>query len=600
MDRVAAAKPPGNGRRFYDIVSKVISLVEPRDRITAAYLVGGMVVSCALELLGIGLIFPVLWLVVRADHDNTVLASLRNVLGLQSTQQLIVAAIGLLCASYIIKDIFRAFLLDRLIRYAFGLRAKINFALLRKYLDHSWLFHTRVNSAELIRNLTSETYALNAYVFQPSVLALAEGLLLVGILMALLFVDPWPTLVIVATFGLSAGIFMRATRHKTQKIGIHRQLYSGQSLKALHHAFHAIKDIKILGVEQSFALAYEEAKSRYLDAERREVFFDLLPAMWIELCLVVSLTAAVVIMLAQGRDIAGLLPVLGVFGGAALRLMPSIARILRAFQDIHFGLAAVDVIAADLKRKEEEWPSVGAPRQRRGSEAGACLAAHEISFAFNRAKPVLAELSLTISKGEAIGVFGPSGAGKSTFVDLMLGLVAPCAGEIVFHGTALGEDLRSYRRRVGYVPQSIYLLDETIRKNVAFGVPESEIDDAAVWRALEIAQLKTLVHSLERGLDSPVGEHGVCLSGGQRQRLGIARALYRDPEVLFLDEVTSALDPRTEAEFMDTIRSLRGSKAIVVVAHRSSTLKFCDRVFELRDGRLIQHERDPPLARQTA
>ena len=584
---------------MYKALKQVMSLLQPRDRVTLAYLLTGMAVSCALELLGIGLIFPVMWLIVRADQDNAAVASFRQALGLQETGQIVVAAIGLLCAAYIFKDLFRVFLLHRVIRYAYRLRARINFALLRKYLDEGWLFHTRVNSAELIRNLSFETYALTAYIFLPLLFAVAEGLLLAAILIGLLYLDHWGALVIMASFSVSAGLFVLGTRHKTEKIGVNRQQYSGRALKALQHAFHAIKDIKILGVEESFAVSYEQEKSRYLDAERREVFFELMPAMWIELCLVISLTAAVVVVVAQGRDIAALLPMLGVFGGAALRLTPSISRILRAYQDVHFGLAALDVITADLSRSGEP-PADRPAAPIRNREMAGYLTASDVSFAFDRAKPLLTELRLSVNKGETIGVFGPSGSGKSTFVDIMLGLLAPCSGEIVFRESPIGADLRNYRRRVGYVPQTIYLLDDTIRKNVAFGVPEPEIDDAAVWRALEVAQLKSMVCSLERGIKTEVGEHGVRLSGGQRQRLGIARALYRDPEVLFLDEATSALDAKTEAEFMETIRSLHGSKAIIIVAHRSSTLRFCDRVFEMRGGRLVECEPGSVPARRSA
>jgi ABC-type multidrug transport system fused ATPase/permease subunit len=584
---------------MYDIVSKVLSLVQPRDRLMLVYLIGGMVVSGILELLGIGLIFPVLWLIVRTDHDNPVYASLRRTLGLQDTGQIILAAMGALCVAYILKDVFRAFLLNRLIRYAYGLRAKIEIALLTRYLDQGWLFHTRVNSAVLIRNLTTETYALMTYIFLPGLYGAAEALLLIGITAGLLYIDPTTTLIIMASFCASGGIFILLTRRRSRRIGIDRQLYSGRAFKALHHAFHAIKDIKIFGVEHSFAAAYKEEKSRYLEAERRTTFLELMPLMWIELCLVISLTLAVMIMVGQGRDIGTLLPVLGVFGGAALRLSPSISRLLRVFQDVHFGVTALNVIVADL-RPNQEQPAKLFPRRPSGGDCEGYLAASEISFAFDRAKPLFSGISLSLKRGEMIGVFGPSGSGKSTLVDVMLGLLTPSSGELVFHEKVIADDLRGYRRQIGYVPQAIYLLDETIRKNVAFGVPESEIDDESVWRALEIAQLKPLVRSYERGLDTEVGERGVRLSGGQRQRLGIARALYSDPEILFLDEATSALDPRTEAEFMDTIRALRGSKTIIIVAHRSSTLKFCDRVFELRGGRLIEHERNPAAVHQIA
>jgi ATP-binding cassette, subfamily B, bacterial PglK len=296
-------------------------------------------------------------------------------------------------------------------------------------------------------------------------------------------------------------------------------------------------------------------------------------------------------MLGQGRDAASLVPTLGLFAAAAFRLMPSVNRMLASIQGIRFGLPAIDSVHRELSM------DAGTPHRDQAQPISfeREVVARAVSFTYpGKSTPALDGVSLFLRKGQSLGLIGPSGSGKSTLVDVMLGLLPAQSGEILVDGVDIRSNLRGWQNLIGYVPQTIYLTDDTLRRNIAFGVPSSQIDEAAVDRAIRLAQLEDFVLSLDLGLDTVVGERGVRLSGGQRQRIGIARALYHDPPVLVLDEATSALDTDTERGVMQAVTALHGSKTVLVVAHRLSTLEHCDEILELRGGMLVASRMESP------
>jgi ABC-type multidrug transport system fused ATPase/permease subunit len=272
------------------------------------------------------------------------------------------------------------------------------------------------------------------------------------------------------------------------------------------------------------------------------------------------------------------------FAAAAFRIMPSVNRVLGAVQSLRYGLPVIDVLHAELNLVT---PKVAAP-QSPAAPFCASLELSQITYTYPlAAEPALKDISLTIRVGESVGFIGESGAGKSTLVDILLGLLNSDMGNVRVDGQDIQSNLRNWQDQIGYVPQLIFLTDDTLRRNVAYGLPAEQIDEAAVWRSISSAQLEQFVNELPLGLDTLVGERGVRLSGGQRQRIGIARALYHNPAVLVLDEATSALDVTTERGVMDAVRSLRGGKTLIIVAHRLSTLEHCDHLFRLKRGRLV-------------
>jgi ABC-type multidrug transport system fused ATPase/permease subunit len=298
-----------------------------------------------------------------------------------------------------------------------------------------------------------------------------------------------------------------------------------------------------------------------------------------------GLAALVLTMLAQGRAMESVLPMLALFAAAAFRLMPSVNRILGAVQTLRFNQPVIDTLYTDLQLAIPAANANPIP----ATPFSEMLQLRQVNYTyFGAPQPALNDLSLAIRRGESVGFIGASGAGKSTLVDIILGLLTPDSGELRMDGTDIHVHLRNWQNQIGYVPQSIFLTDDTLRRNVAFGLPNEQIDDAAVHDAIMAAQLEEFVASLPDGLETVVGERGVRLSGGQRQRIGIARALYHDPAVLVLDEATSALDAATERGVMQAVDALHGTKTIIIVAHRLSTVEHCDRLYRLEQGRVVE------------
>jgi ABC-type multidrug transport system fused ATPase/permease subunit len=309
-----------------------------------------------------------------------------------------------------------------------------------------------------------------------------------------------------------------------------------------------------------------------------------MPRLWLEVLAVSGLAILVISMLAQNRSLEAVLPTLGLFAAAAFRLMPSVSRILGAVQALRYGMSMIDVLHAELSLKIPETTG----KQKPSAPFHSNMELSHVSYTYPAAaSAALKDISLLIKRGESVGFIGVSGAGKSTLVDIILGLLTPDQGDVRVDAKDIQQNLRNWQDQIGYVPQSIYLTDDTLRRNIAFGLPDEQIDDAAVKRAIQSAQLVGFVNSLPEGLMTMVGERGIRISGGQRQRIGIARALYHDPAVLLLDEATSSLDTATELGVMQAVKALQGSKTILIVAHRLSTVEHCDSLFKMEDGKLV-------------
>jgi ABC-type multidrug transport system fused ATPase/permease subunit len=350
-----------------------------------------------------------------------------------------------------------------------------------------------------------------------------------------------------------------------------------------------VKDVKLLGREANFLSLFDEHNKKSGQMAQFSEILQKLPRLWLEVLAVVGFVLLVLIMLAQGRQMSSIVPVMGLFAAAAFRLMPSVARILISVQALRYGIPAINNLYADFQLHIPEAVPVSANASSH-SIPKEDIRLSNISYNYPDASAAaVVDISLSIIKGNSIGFIGPSGSGKSTLVDLILGLLSPDKGQVIVDGQDIQQNLRLWQDQIGYVPQAIYLTDDTLRRNIAFGLSEEQIDEEAVRRAIRDAQLEEFVETLPDKMETMVGERGIRLSGGQRQRIGIARALYHDPSVLVLDEATSALDTATELGVMQAVMALHGDKTIVIVAHRLSTVENCDRLYRLESGRIVEH-----------
>ena len=546
-----------------------------RYRLLIVVLLGS--IGAGLEGFGLGLLVPFITLIgdPSVAQSSRWLGWLAGFSGATSHYQLVVWSGFALLAVHVAKNAYLALMYYVQYRVLYRSEAAVGQRLFRAYLHSPYLFLLRRDPSEMLKNIRVEVPLIFNQVMIPCFTVVSEtmvGLVVVGLLVA---IEPGPALVAVGLLGGVTALFYRGIRKKIGELGQREQRYRTEMFQWISRGLAGFKEITVLGRQRFFADSF--AKNS-VDCARAVTVFQAtaqVPRLFIETIAVAAVMLIVVMIVAQGRRLDGVLPVLALFAAATFRLIPSLSRIVHAFSIIRYYKPAIGVVYDDLRALEAQ----------RGSEPGTpegevrferAIELRNVSYAYPGGEPVLRDLSLTIAKGRSVALAGPSGAGKTTVADLIIGLLQPTSGEVTVDGRRLDGRMAAWQRQIGYVPQHIYLSDDTVRRNVAFGVSDDEIDDARVWSVLAQAQLAELVASFPDGLDTRVGERGARLSGGQRQRLGIARALYHGPTLLVMDEATSALDDETVVAVTAAIERLRGAMTIVVIAHRASTVAKCD------------------------
>ena len=563
------------------------SLMSRQQRQGGLLLLLLMIFGAALETLGIGLVVPVLAFMTQDDPAAKYpqLAPLLAPFAGWSQTRVLMAVVLVLVLTYAFKALYLAMLAWRQSRFVFAMQLSISRRLFEGYLRQPYTFHLQRNSAQLIRNVVNETSQFSHVVTIPALILISEGLVLLAICGLLLAIEPVGAVVVTLTIGLAGLLFYRLTSSRLLRWGQSRQHHEGLRIQHLQQGLGGVKDVKLLGREALFLSRFVTHDTAVARVAERYLTLQQLPRLWLELLGVAGLAALILVMLYRGRDVSTLAPVLGVFAAAAFRLMPSVTKVLTAIQNLRYAQPVIDTLNGELSMLHETADS----------QPGAKLSLHRslrmenITYRYPDAqRAALERVSLEIRPGSSVGFVGGSGAGKSTLIDVLLGLLTPGEGRVLVDDVDIHDNLRGWQNQIGYVPQNIYLTDDTLRGNVAFGVAPEQIDDAAVRRALRAAQLEEFVQQLSDGLETMVGERGVRLSGGQRQRIGIARALYHDPSILVLDEATSSLDTVTERGVMEAVSALRGAKTVLIVAHRLSTVESCDMVVRLSHGSVTQ------------
>ena len=559
----------------------------PSERVAALGLIGLMLVSMLLEMLGIGIVVPALSL-MSGDRLVNPPASLRPLLdrlGNPPADRLILMGLVGLLSLYAIKAVYLLYASWMHSRFIARLENRISGKLFSVYLNQPWTFHLQRNSSELVRNL-ADIYSL-AHTCATLLGALAEMLVVAGIMGLLLWFEPAGAIA-VGTLMASATWFIDwMTKARLVRWGNLAQHHGGLGFKHMYQGLCGAKDVKVLGCEDEFVAEFAKHRSEYVKYKARQAFFGSMPRLWYELLAVAGLCLLTVVMVWQGKQPQAMIPTLGLFAAAAFRILPSVNRFSFAVQALRSTTGIIDTIAAELQLgKHLALPQAGSCPMSFSRE----IALLGIGFRYDGAHAdAVNDITIKIPHGHSVGIIGGSGAGKSTLVDIMLGLLTPTRGGVTVDGVDIQSNLRGWQSIIGYVPQAIFLCDDTIRRNVAFGISEEHIDDAAVESAIRAAQLHGFIASLPDGVNTLVGEQGVRLSGGQRQRIGIARALYHDPQLLVLDEATSALDTETEKGVMEAVEALHGAKTLVIIAHRLSTVAHCDTLYRLDRGRVAAH-----------
>jgi ABC-type multidrug transport system fused ATPase/permease subunit len=567
-----------------DVFRKIWRLLGADQKRFAVRVFAGMLLGTAFETVSIGAVIPALTIFSgpAATARSPFLTGVLERLGNPSAGALTVFGLLGLLLLYGIKSLVLLVITWQQARFLASIREDVATRLFKTYLSQPWAFHAQRNSSHLIRNSTTE---VNIFVSGCGTMlsTAAEGFVTIGIATLLVCVEPAAALAVGAFLGVATWALMAALNRRLTRWGKLRQRAEQRRVKALQEGLGGIRDVKVFGREEEFFASFATAEQQASYALKMQHFSAQIPRLWYELLAVAGVAVLGVALFLQGVQSVDLVPRLGLFAVAAFRLMPSLNRIVGGIQFLRYLEPAVDVLSQELSLEKYATPINTNVRLK------ACgnIRLQDIYFTYpGSSEPAIRGVSLSILCGSAVGIIGESGAGKSTLIDLLLGLLTPQSGIITADGIDIQTRLRQWQNSVGYVPQSIFLTDDTIRANVAYGVPRERIDDAAVERALQAAQLGSFVTELPERVDTIVGERGVRLSGGQRQRIGIARALYWDPPILVLDEATSSLDTSTESGVMDAVNALHGRKTIIIIAHRMSTVSRCDELFRLSRGEI--------------
>jgi ATP-binding cassette, subfamily B, bacterial PglK len=572
-------------------ISHLLHILDLRTRRRIGGLVGMMVVAAAVEAFGIGLIMPFI-AAVSGPESVARSALVQHLFSWSAASSwndfMFLAAVALLTV-FIAKNAFLALLAYVQAKVGYSAYRSLSQRLMHAYLTKPYAFHLQRNSAELIRNVTLEVNGVITGILLPLLGLLAEVLVLVALLALLLAVDAIVAIAAIGSLAVAAWLAQRFMKQPIERFGQHRLASSADQIRWLNQGIGSVKETKLLGREAFFESAFARANTAYTEASRVIVTLNQLPRLLIETFTVTGMLIVVMVLLARGADPAATVPLLGLFGMAAIRVMPSTSKILTSLNSIRYYHSTVESVWRDIAGESSSGAAIHEARHDpvAPSNSAPRLELKGVCFRYQGAHRFAVEnISLDVQPESTFGIVGPSGSGKSTLLDVMLGLLEPQQGRILFDGVDLTAKRSELQASVGYVPQTVYLTDDTIRRNVAFGYADNEIDDEALWQALRQARLEDFVRAQPAGLDSVVGERGVRISGGERQRIGIARALFNEPRLLVFDEATSAVDNKTEQEIADIIYSLTGGRTVIIVAHRISTVRRCQRIVYLREGQI--------------
>lgn len=544
-----------------------------------------MLVNTVLETLGVGIILPLVKLLSdpAAAQSNTAIRWFSTITGVTDPDSLLILITVLMAMLFITKNALMAFTIVLQGRFRRDAEINLSRSLLHTYLSSPYDALLRRNSAQLIVNFTNNIPPFVTFILFGILRIVSDLCVTVAITVLLLALEPVMTLMVLGGFAAILAAMLVMIRHRVLAWGKMQTTLTQKRLRFLQHSFGGLRDIKISASQDFFIRIFTATTQALLEIQLKVSVARDFPRMTMEIIMITAMAAIIIGMLVSGRSGNDAIAVLGLFGVAGFRIVPQLNRIVGAIGDLRLNIPAIELITADFQGyidgHADKTQVAPLPFHHE-------IRLQDVGFSYPESeRAVLSDINLVIPHGSLVGLVGASGAGKSTLADVILALLHPTRGRLTVDGVDVADHVAAWQRNVATVPQDIFILEDSLRQNVAFGIDPDQIDDAKVMAALNQAQLQDLVTQLG-GIDIPVGERGSRLSGGQRQRLGIARALYRDPEVLVLDEATSALDVQTEHEVNRVLTGLAGTRTVIVIAHRLSTVRDCDSIVFMANGRI--------------
>lgn len=572
-----------------NIIKQMWYIFDTKQKLRLGELFLLILVGTLLETLGVTMIVPFISTIMYPEKvlKNDLAGYVYEKLHLTSVEQFVIILALLLIVVYMCKNLYLIWMYHVQFRFVYNNQRRLSHRLMACYLKQPYEFHLQHNSAELQTNVFTEVeYFFSTVLYLINVIT--DGCVCIALALLLFVTDKSITLGAIGLILVFILTFYRWYKKESLRLGQERKEYAQVSIKNIQQSFGGIKEIKVLEKEEFFENNYIKAYKRMLEARRKVNTYGMAPKPLLETICIIALLLVVSIKILRGVDMEYFIPTLSVFALAVIRILPSSSRLTSNISNVIFGKASVEAIYNDIKEIEELQNKARTDAEQiREITFEKEIEIRDLEFQYqNSDRKVLDKINLKIPKNKSVALIGPSGSGKTTLADIILGVLQYQKGSVMVDGVEIKDSTVAWHKKVGYIPQNIYITDDTIRRNVAFAMDDNEIDDAKIWEALEEAQLKDFVEGLPDGLDTIIGERGARISGGQRQRIGVARALYRNSEVLVLDEATSALDNDTEKAIMQSIDALNGRKTLVIIAHRITTIENCDYVYRVEDGKV--------------
>ena len=586
-----------NQEKKVTLLQKVSYLFDRKQKRQIAGLALLILIGGLLETVGVSMLLPVVQAIMDPEQlmENELVGKVTKALHIETSRQLIILMLGALIALYVVKNAYLLFQTYVQNTFVTRNRNRMISRVMREFLNRPYEEYLGADIPTVFRLTDSDIP--NAFQLILVMIQMVTEIVVAGFLcIVLVVVSPVMSLFIFCIFLGMTLMITKVLKPRLNAIGHKNQQIQSRIAKWRIQSIYGLKDVKVLHREEFFVRNYYESGAIGADVARNYAVFNNLPRLLIETIFMASMLLFIMLYMLRGGNITVLIPQLSAFAVAGIRVMPGTNRINTYLSEIAYSQPCLDYLYENLTEsmKLDVNGSVtgleGQEEERkRPLELTDKIVLDHISFTYpNTDKPIFTDAHMEVKKGQSVGIMGPSGAGKSTIVDILLGLLHVQAGSITCDGRDIFENYPSWLSRIGYIPQSIYLIDESIRDNIAFGIDADKIDDKRIWEVLEEAQLKSFVEELPEGLETTIGDRGVRISGGQRQRLGIARALYHNPEILVFDEATSALDGDTEHAVMEAVNSFHGKKTMVIIAHRLNTIAKCDVIYKVENEKITE------------